>query len=315
MAHTALVHHPKFLDHDSGYGHPERPERLGAIIEQLEKSGLANQCVRLLPQPAEVESITRIHAPEHVEHIAQLSGLGRLVAETPDTLIAPATYEAALLAVGAVLQAVDAVMDESVKNGFCPVRPPGHHAEYDQALGFCYFNNIAIAARHLQEKHSLEKVAIVDWDVHHGNGTQHSFDGDSSVFVFSIHQFSPGFFPGTGAASERGNAGGEGATLNAPQIPGRGDADYLRNFREELRPAIDSIHPDYILVSAGFDAHYADPLGGMELGEEGFAALTHEVLSMAADHCQGRLVSVLEGGYDLKALAASAEAHLRVLME
>lgn len=314
MARTALVYHPSFLDHDSGPGHPERPERLSAIAERLERSGLANRCVRLTPSEAGVEAIARVHSADHVEHIARLSRLGRLVAETLDTVVSPATYRAARLAVGAVLQAVDAVMSGRADNAFCPVRPPGHHAEYEQAMGFCYFNNNAIAARYLQERHGLQRVAVVDWDVHHPNGTQHSFEDDPSVFVFSIHQFSPGFFPGTGARQEQGIGPGLGATLNAPQPPGRTDADYLRVFAEELRPALDRFQPEFILISAGFDAHRADPLAGMKLSEGGFEALTREVVAMAEDYCGGRLVSVLEGGYELNALAASVEAHLQVLL-
>ena len=315
MARTALVYHPSFLEHDSGPGHPERPERLSAVLEQLERSGLANQCVRLIPEEAGIEAITRIHTADHVEHVARLSGLGRLVPETMDTLVSPATYRAARLAVGAVLQAVDAVMGGRVDNAFCLVRPPGHHAEREQAMGFCYFNNIAIAARHLQEQHGIEKVAVVDWDVHHCNGTQHSFEDDPSVFVFSVHQFSPMFFPGTGGRHEQGVGPGQGATLNVPLSSGRTDADYLRVFEEELRPALDCFQPDFILVSAGFDAHGADPLAGMDLTEDGYAALTRTVVAMAAEYCEGRLVTTLEGGYDLSALAASVGAHVRVLLE
>lgn len=315
MARTALLYHPAFLDHDSGPGHPERPERLVAIMEELEKKGLLQRCVHLTPVEASVEEIVRVHTREHVEHIAQLSELGWLVAERADTLVSPATYRVARLAVGAVLQAAEAVMTGRADNAFCPIRPPGHHAEADQAMGFCYFNNNAIAARYLQVHHGLERVAIVDWDVHHSNGTQHIFEEDPSVFVFSIHQFSPGFFPGTGSRQERGRGRGLGTILNAPQPPGKTDQDYLRVFQEELRPAIDRFQPQFILVSAGFDAHCADPLAGMQLSEEGFAALTQEVVAMAADHCQGRLVSVLEGGYDLGALAASARAHVQVLLE
>lgn len=314
MARTALAYHPYFMEHDSGPGHPERPARLEAIMEQLEQSGTAGRCVRLTPEEAPVEAIERIHAHEHVDHIASLSRLGRLVAETPDTLVSPATYRAARLAAGAMLGAVDAVMSGRAENAFCPVRPPGHHAELNQALGFCYFNNIAIAAQHLRDHHGLERIAVVDFDVHHCNGTQHSFEEDAGVFVFSVHQFSPGFFPGTGAADERGVGSGEGMTLNVPLPPGRNDADYDRVFREKLRPAMDRFQPQFILVSAGFDSHQADPLASMELTEAAFEQMTAQIVSMAADHCKGRVVSVMEGGYDLSALAASAEAHVQALL-
>jgi len=241
--------------------------------------------------------------------------LGRLVAETPDTVVSPATYRVARLAVGGALAAVDAVMAGRIDNAFCAVRPPGHHAEYEQAMGFCYLNNVAIAARHLQVHHGLERIAIVDWDVHHCNGTQHCFEDDPSVFVFSVHQFAPGFFPRTGAREERGVGAGEGRTLNVPLPPGCTDADYQRAIEEQLRPALHEFRPEFVLVSAGFDSHRADPLGGMQLTEAAFGQMTRAVVEMASEHCQGRLVSVLEGGYDLGALAASVEAHMRALLE
>ena len=314
MARTGLVYHPFFIEHDSGPGHPERPARLAAVMEQLERGGTGGRCIRLTPDEAPQAALERIHTAEHVEHIARLSRLGRLVAETPDTLVSPATFRAARLAAGAILEAVDGVMSGRIDNAFCPVRPPGHHAEMDQALGFCYFNNIAIAARHLQEKHGVERVAIVDWDVHHCNGTQHSFEDDPSVFVFSVHQFSPGFFPGTGGREETGTGPGAGYTLNVPLPPGQTNADYLTVFREQLRPALDSFQPRFVLVSAGFDTHKADPLAGMELTDDAFGELTREVLTIASRHCQGRVVSILEGGYDLTALAASVERHVEALL-
>lgn len=314
MARTAFYYHPDYLEHEAGLDHPERPERLLALMEGLERSSLLDQLGVRQPAPASVQSLTRIHSAEHVEHIARLSALGRLVSLGPDTSLNPATYNAACLAVGAVEEAIDAVAADEVDNAFCAVRPPGHHAERDQAMGFCYFNNVAIGARHLQERHQIQRVAIIDWDVHHGNGTQHSFEDDPTVFFFSIHQFGPYFYPGTGAAHEQGRGPGLGYTLNAPMPPGTTDGDYLRVFRQVLRPAMDRFRPEFILISAGFDAHQADPLGEMELSTEGFAELTAQVRSMAEDHCRGRLVSLLEGGYDLEATTASVEAHLRVLM-
>jgi acetoin utilization deacetylase AcuC-like enzyme len=314
MSRTALLYHPYFLEHDAGPGHPECPSRLTAIMERLDGSQVLGQLLLLTPPPASRETIGLVHSPAHVDRMARLSSRGGLVPETPDTVVSPATYQAALLAAGAVQQAVDAVMEGRAANGFCIVRPPGHHAERDQAMGFCYFNNIAIAARYLQSRHGVGRVAILDWDVHHGNGTQHSFEDDPSVFFFSIHEYSSYFFPGTGAHHEMGRGPGYGTTLNAPVPPGFGDAEYLRIFRDQLRPAIDRFRPEFILLSAGFDAHWADPLGHIELTEHGFAALTAEVLAMAREHCQGRLVSTLEGGYDFAATAASVEAHLQVLM-
>jgi acetoin utilization deacetylase AcuC-like enzyme len=315
MARTGLLYHPLFLEHDSGAGHPERPARIEAIMERLEQTGLAAHCVRLTPAEAPVDAITLVHSADHVDRLASLSRLGRLIPETPDTLVSPATYRAARMAAGAAVTAVDAVMAGRVDNAFCPVRPPGHHAEDSQAVGFCYFNNVAIAARHLQVAHGLERVAIVDWDVHHCNGTQHSFEDDPSVFVFSIHRYSPGFFPGTGARGERGVGAGTGCTLNVPLPPGSTDEDYLEAFDQELRPALAAFRPQFVLASVGFDTHRADPLGGMALTEGVNHELTVQVARLAGEHCEGRLVSVLEGGYDLAALAASAEAHLRALMD
>ncbi|MBM3277709.1 MAG: histone deacetylase [Candidatus Handelsmanbacteria bacterium] len=314
MARTAFYFHPEYLEHQVGANHPECPERLVAIMDTLDREGLLDQLGVRQPGPAPVESLTRIHSPAHIEHLARLSGLGRLVAIGPDTGLSPSTFGAACLAAGAGAEAIDAVMAGEVDNAFCAVRPPGHHAERDQAMGFCYLNNAAIGARHAQERHGLSRVAILDWDVHHGNGTQHSFEEDPSVFFFSIHQFSPFFYPGTGAAHEQGRGPGLGYTLNAPVPPGATDADFLRVFRQVLRPAIDRFRPEFILLSAGFDAHRDDPLGELELSAEGFAELTAEVRHMAEDHCQGRLVSLLEGGYDFAATAAAVAAHLRVLM-
>ena len=313
MANTALATHPRLLDHDSGSGHPERPERLKTLLEVLEKQDIIKDVVQFHATPATEDHLALIHTREHIEKIRLLSSMHKLVPVTMDTLVSSATYEAALLASGAVLQVVDAVAKGRINNGFCAVRPPGHHAERDAAMGFCYFNNVAIAARYAQEVHHFSKIAIVDWDVHHGNGTQHSFESDASVFFFSIHQFP--HYPGTGSRREQGIGPGLGTTLNVPVSAGCGDEDYRRIWRRELRPALDQFSPDFIFISAGFDAHRADPLGGILLTEEGFGDLTREVLEIAEDHSCGRVVSVLEGGYDLEATAAAAATHLQVLME
>jgi acetoin utilization deacetylase AcuC-like enzyme len=244
--------------------------------------------------------------------VAEHAGSGGLFQEDADTVGSPATYDAALHAAGAVLNAVDAVMEGRAANAFCAVRPPGHHAERDRAMGFCFFNNVAIAARHLRDRHRLRRIAILDWDVHHGNGTQNAFYADPGVFYFSVHQFP--HYPGTGRRSERGIAGGAGFTLNVPLRAGSGDEDYRRVFSGELRPAMDNFRPDFILISAGFDAHRDDPLSEMLLTEAGFRDLTDAVLDMAARYAEDRIVSVLEGGYNLDAAAASVEAHLRSLM-
>jgi acetoin utilization deacetylase AcuC-like enzyme len=223
------------------------------------------------------------------------------------------TYEVALAAAGGVLAAVDAVMDGKVENAFCAVRPPGHHALKDKAMGFCFFNNVAIAARYVQKKHKLSKVLIVDWDVHHGNGTQAAFYDDPTVLYFSVHQHP--FYPGSGTESEKGTGEGLNYTINVPLPSGSGDAEYRKAFEEKLLPAALAFKPDFVLVSAGFDAAEGDRLGGMKVTPEGYAELTHVVREIARKSCHGRVVSLLEGGYDLDALAASVEAHIRVLMD
>lgn len=308
---TLLSYSRRFLDHVMVPGHPERPERLAAILERLERSSVAGGLLRHEPQPASLAAVTANHDPEHVDLIRRLSGASRPVPVSPDTWVGAATWEAALLASGGALDAVDAVMAGRAANAFCLHRPPGHHAEWSQAMGFCFLNHVAIAARHLRSHHGLHRVAVIDWDVHHGNGTQSSFYGDGSVFFFSIHQ-SP-LYPFTGLEAETGEGPGVGATLNVPLSAGATDEVYAAVFRDRLRPALERFRPEFLLLSAGFDAHRDDPLGQMRLTEGGFQTLTGIVASMARDLCAGRLVSLLEGGYDLQATAACAEAHLAAL--
>lgn len=311
MSGTGFLTHPLYLKHDSGPDHPERPARLTSILERLDASGVLSQLKSIRPEAAPLSWIERIHSTEHVARIRELSATGRLVPIAGDTSVSSATYEAATIASGGVLQAIDEVMSERCANAFCAHRPPGHHAETATAMGFCYFNHVAIGARYAQVKYEIERVAIIDWDVHHGNGTQHAFYDDPSVFFFSIHQFP--LYPGTGARDERGAGRGVGSTLNSPVSAGVGDEEYTRIFRDELRPALEAFQPELILVSAGFDAHRDDPLGGVNLSEEGYGSLTSAVMTLASDHCRGRLVSVLEGGYDLEATAACVQCHVEVL--
>ena len=312
MARTAFVYHPIFLEHDTGSRHPESPQRLAAIHDRLKERGLLDRMLKLTPSPAPLEAVTRIHNPGYVAAIERESRQGGRFYEDSETVGSPATYQAAMTAAGAVLAAIDAVMAREADNAFCAVRPPGHHAERDRAMGFCFLNNVAIGARHVQDRHSLRKVAIIDWDVHHGNGTQAAFVSDPSVFYFSIHQYP--HYPGSGRRSEQGVEAGRGFTLNSPMAAGATDADYQKAFCEDLLPALERFQPDFILISAGFDAHRDDPLGGMQLTEEGFGSLTRMVRDVADARCAGRVVSVLEGGYHLAALAASVEAHVNALM-
>ena len=303
MTRTLFVYDDIFLEHDPGPGHPESPRRLIALMERLDRRDTLSGLRQIAPRSASLESLERIHEPAYIEGLRLMSA-----GTTSDTVISPATFDCALRASGGVQAAIDEVVSGRADNAFCAHRPPGHHAESGLAMGFCYINHVAVAARYLQERHGFDRVAVLDWDVHHGNGTQHAFYDDSSVFYFSVHQ-AP-HYPGTGSPSECGEGDGQGTTLNVPLPAGCGDDEYSRLFAEVLRPALETFCPDFILLSAGFDAHLADPLGGMEMTVEGFENLTASVLAMAADLCEKRLVSLLEGGYDLEATAASVEIHL-----
>jgi acetoin utilization deacetylase AcuC-like enzyme len=310
---TGFLYGDIYLRHRTRQGHPERPERLSNIVERLERNGLLKELLRIQPAQADQQWITAVHPPEYVQRIKKLCQGGAATADSGDTPVCRESYDVALAAVGGVLRAVDAVVEGKVHNAFCAIRPPGHHASQQRAMGFCLLNNVAIAARYAQQKHKLARVLIVDWDVHHGNGTQAVFDDDPTVFYFSIHQ-SP-FYPGTGGASERGLGNAMGTKLNVPLPAGSGDREYRRAFEDKLKPAALEFRPDLVLISAGFDAHDKDLLGGMKVSTQGFADLTRIVRQIAEQSCRGRLVSVLEGGYNLEMLAESVEAHLRALQE
>jgi len=312
MSKTGYVWNSIFLEHQVLYGHPEIPDRLVAIQNKLEEKGLLSELRRMEPASFGLEWIATVHDPEYIERARQAFGDGKTFLDTPDVPISAMSFEAAVAAVGAVLSAVDGVIGGTVDNAFCAVRPPGHHALRDQAMGFCIFNNVAVATSYIRERHKLQKVLIVDWDVHHGNGIQQIFYDDPGVLYFSIHRYP--FYPGTGSEFERGRGQGLGYTINIPLPAGSGDLEYKKVFEQKLQPAALAFMPDFVLISAGFDAHYKDPLGGMKVTEEGFAELTRIVRRIAEECCEGRLVSVLEGGYDLEGLANSVVAHIEVLM-
>lgn len=305
---TAFLYHPAFLEHHTGWKHPEKPQRLVAIRTQLRNSGLLDRMLEMEPAPASMDDITAIHDPGYVQALERQCSNERIFEAGRDAVASSGTFHAACLAAGAVVRAVDAVMGGSAVNAFCAVRPPGHHAERDHAMGFCFFNNVAIGARYLQRHHAIRRIAIIDWDVHHGNGTQNAFYDDPTILYVSTHQFP--HYPGSGRACESGSGPGAGYTLNIPMAAGSTGTDYLLAFTQDLKPALSRFRPEFILISAGFDAHRDDPLAAMMLTESDFAAMTRSVLDMAAEHCAGRVVSVLEGGYNLRALAASVEAHL-----
>jgi acetoin utilization deacetylase AcuC-like enzyme len=308
---TGWVFHPDYLKHDSGPDHPESKKRLSALVAHLEKKGLLTQLKSIQPHPASVESIEAVHDPSHVRKVETLCEQGGGMLD-PDTYVGPESYGAALMAAGGVMAAVDAVMNKKVKNAFCAVRPPGHHAERNRAMGFCIFNNVAVGARYVQKRWGLGKVLIVDWDVHHGNGTQSIFWDDPTVLYFSTHQFP--YYPGTGSENEVGGGEGEGFTFNMPMYAGSGDLEYVEAFENILYPLALKFSPEFILISAGFDGHQDDPLAAIELSEAGYKKLTQVIVKLASKSCDDRLVSVLEGGYNLRSLSVSAEKHIRALM-
>jgi acetoin utilization deacetylase AcuC-like enzyme len=304
---TVLFTHPACLDHDPGRYHPERPQRLAAILDALEDDRFRS-VERLEAPRAETRHLVLCHPESHVDMIlgaippqgrAQLDG---------DTSVSPGSGEAALRAAGGVVAAVDAVMAGQARNAFCAVRPPGHHAEPAQSMGFCLFNNVAIAAQHARSAHGLSRVAVIDFDVHHGNGTQAMFERDRGLFYASSHQWP--LYPGTGAAEETG----VGNIVNAPLAPGSDGKVFRRAFETLIIPALDRFAPELVIISAGFDAHRDDPLANLNLLEDDYAWVTSALAEVARRHAKGRIVSALEGGYDLNALAASCAAHLGALM-
>ena len=308
---TGFAYHPDYLNHDTGPGHPERPDRLRASLAALQQSSVWEQLHRIEPTPASVAQIAYAHNPAYSEHIRL--HCEREIPLTYDTTVCHESFDIALLSTGGVLRAADAVATGVVQNAFAMVRPPGHHATPGQSMGFCLFNNIAVTARYLQREHGVGKVAIVDWDVHHGNGTQDIFYEDESVFFFSIHQ-SP-LYPGTGSSRERGSGKAHGTTLNVPMSPGSGDDEYTKVFTDILIPALRDFSPEFLLISAGFDAHYLDPLAGTGLTADGFATLTDLMLAFAEETASGRVVSALEGGYSLEGISESVVAHVERLVQ
>ncbi len=311
MRKTGLIYHQDYLRHYAGAGHPERSERLESIMEYLTKTKLLYKLVRIDPYPAGIDWIAKVHTVDYINFVKQACEHDYRYLDA-DTGICTDSYRIALLAAGGAMVAADAVMDKKVNNAFCAVRPPGHHAEKDRARGFCLFNNIAISARYLQQRYQIEKVLIVDWDVHHGNGTQNSFYDDPTVFYFSVHQWP--HFPGTGLQIEKGIGKGEGFTLNVPLSGGNGNDDYIDVFENQLVPAAKNFKPDFFLISAGFDGHYQDPLANMQLTEKGYGQLTQIVVDLADEFCEGRIISLLEGGYNLEMLARSVATHIETLL-
>lgn len=331
---TGFCSSPRFADHQTSPTHPERPDRTRAIARAVRESGLiespdpfpefrialgpmppaTTKLVELEPAPADEKWLRTIHPAKYVERIRHVSTVGGGVLDQGDTPIGPTSYDVALLAVGAGLACCDAVAGGNVKRAFAAVRPPGHHAEPDRPMGFCLFANLAIAARYLQQAHGLRRIAIVDFDVHHGNGTQAAFEDDPDVLFVSLHQDPRTCYPGSGYDTEVGVDAGRGFTLNIPFPPGAGDEQYLRAMKSRVVPKLNDFCPQFLLISAGFDAHRDDPLAQIELGEEAFGAMTEMLVASAEQHCGGKVVSMLEGGYNLRALGRSVVRHLTALL-
>ncbi|MBX6314960.1 MAG: histone deacetylase [Isosphaeraceae bacterium] len=301
---------PRMLEHRPPRGHPERPERLQGILRHLERTGLDRACPAGTVRPATDEELLRIHTQGHLDLVAafERQGGGQIEA---DTWMSPGSELAAHLAAGAAVEAVEQVLQGPQRRAFCAVRPPGHHARPEEPMGFCLFGNVAAAAAHAIERHGLRRVLIVDWDVHHGNGTQEIFYADPRVAFLSIHRYP--FYPGTGAADETGIGPGRGTTRNIPLPYGIRRSEYLAAFRSALQDFADRMQPELILISAGFDAHAEDPIGDLGLEIEDFAEMTRDVIRIAEGHAEGRIVSVLEGGYNVPILAGCVEAHLVAL--
>ncbi len=308
---TAIVHNPICRKHDTGFGHPETSSRYDTIIKTLKESNLWDNIVEIPSEKAQSSAILAVHTKEHFKYVerAVAEGYGYLDA---DTSISTHSFDAALYAAGGVCRAVDLVMNKEAKNAFVIARPPGHHATAQNAMGFCLFNNVAVGARYAQNRYEeIEKVAIVDWDVHHGNGTQAIFYDDPTVFFFSIHQYP--WYPGSGSRGETGYGRGKDYTLNIPVRAGTPADEYRRMFEAAIDEIAGKFKPDLIIISAGFDAHSADPLGQLRLEDEDFVNMTKVVKHWAQDACEGRLISVLEGGYNLQTLGETVKNHIAEL--
>ena len=309
---TGFIYDPAFLEHDTGPGHPECSQRLESTIAHLETQSWFGSLHQVRARKIDPESLQVVHAVDYIQRAEKTCDAGHPFLDSMDVSVCKSSFDISLLAAGASFALADEIAGGKIDNGFVLARPPGHHAEKTEAMGFCLFNNVALVTRYLQQKYGIDKVCILDWDVHHGNGTQHIFEEDPSVLYISTHEYP--YYPGTGAYSETGVGPGKGATLNCPMAAGAGDHEYERAFIEKILPAIEQFSPGIILISAGFDAHVDDPLGHVCLSTEFYRWMTDRMVEQADRHCEGRLLSILEGGYNLSALPLSVAQHLKGLM-
>jgi acetoin utilization deacetylase AcuC-like enzyme len=314
MNKTGFLYDERFQLHDTGSYHPEIPDRLPSIYEGIEAAGLLPKLTLIKARMPNLKWIESVHDKGYIYRFEKACRDGQKIFCCPDNSMCEQTYEIALLAVGGVIETAEKIMKGELDNAFCAVRPPGHHAEVDQAMGFCYFNNAAIAARYIQLKWQIKKVGIVDFDVHHGNGTQHIFEADPTVFYYSIHQHPSFAYPGTGREFEYGKDAGYGFTKNSPVLPGRGDEEYKRLMTNDLFPAFDDFEPEVIIVSAGFDGHMDDNMSDIRLSTNGYSWIIKQIMEMAERYSRGRLLSILEGGYSIRRLPELARNHIQILM-
>ena len=314
MKKTGLLYDEQYLRHDTGPHHPESPERLTAIHQGIKDAGLLPKLTLIQASRADLKWIKTVHSEDYIQRFEAACRAGNTMFDYPDNQMCAETYDVARLAVGGILDASRRVVTGELDNAFCAVRPPGHHAEHDRALGFCYFNNVAIAARYLQIEWGIKRVGIVDIDAHHGNGIQHIFEKDPTVFYYSIHQHPSFAFPGTGRAFDIGDGEGEGATRNYPMLPGKGDEAYLGLMARDMLPVLGRFNPEVVIVSAGFDAHVDDDMSDLSLTTEGYSRIMEGIAELAEQVTGGRLISVLEGGYCLERLPELAANHVRILL-
>ncbi len=311
MKRTGFLYDDRYLLHLTWEGHPESPARLIAIRKHLAATGLLDKLKVITAEVADQRWIEAVHKIQYILRFEEACIMGFPDFDHQDNAVCRDTYDIALLAVGGILRTIDEMMNGGIDNAFCAVRPPGHHAETDCAMGFCFFNNIAIAAKYLQKKWGIQRIGIIDFDVHHGNGTQHVFENDPSVYYYSIHEHPSFAYPGTGREFEKGKGEGNGYTLNSPVLPGRGDEEYKTMILQDMVPAFEAFQPEVLLVSAGFDAHESDLMSNVTLSTEGFDFITDEILRLADRYAGGRVISILEGGYNLDVLPILVANHLR----